>query len=114
VNIFATWAHPALLNLKDLIKLKKHYKKHRIEIVGLASDKNERNLESVREFAHILKINFDVIWESGDFAVSLVEAVSARAVIPQTFIIDTQGRIRKHFMGYSPTNTAQLLRGSVG
>ena len=112
INIFATWSHPALLNLKELIKLKKHYQ-NKIEIIALASDKNEKSQQSVREFAHIVGINFHVVWESGDFAASLVKLVNVPMAIPQTFVIDAQGRIRKHFLGYNQYSTDPLMRAAV-
>jgi peroxiredoxin len=99
-----------VINLRDLIRLGEKYKTHRIEVLGLVSDKNDPLIATVRKFARRQKIKFQVIWDNDDFEESLVKLVNGRSVLPQTFIIDRAGRVRKHFQGYSPLNMPQLLR----
>src|SRR5437899_505973 len=41
VNLFASWCGPCVVNLKDLIQLKKKYKAHQIEVIGVASNKTD-------------------------------------------------------------------------
>ena len=113
INLFATWAAPCRLNLTDLIDLKTNYHKHPIVIIGMDWIENDHNLDQVIEFADQVKINFPVVWDTDNFSHTLVSAANGRSVIPQTFIIDTHGRIRKHFSGYNPTMTPQLLRQAL-
>jgi peroxiredoxin len=39
--------------------------------------------------------------------------VAGRSVIPQSFVISRDGRIVKHFQGFSPLSTPQLMRQAV-
>ena len=43
----------------------------------------------------------------------LLQAVQARSVIPQSFVISRDGRIVKHFQGFSPLSTPQLMRQAI-
>jgi len=113
VNLFATWAAPCRMNLAHLVDLKQHYDKHPIVIIGMDWIENDRDLGQVVEFADQMKINFPVVWDTDNFNQTLVSAVNGRSVIPQTFIIDTHGRIRRHFSGYNPTETPQRLRQAL-
>lgn len=113
INLFATWAAPSRMNLSDLIDLKKHYDKHPIVIIGMDLRENEPDMDRVIQFADEMKINFPVVWDTDNFSGALVGAVNGRSVVPQTFIIDTHGRIRKHFSGFNPTMTPQLLRQAL-
>jgi peroxiredoxin len=113
INLFATWSPPCRTNLSDLIDLKKHYDKNPIIIIGMDWIENDRDLDQVIEFADQMKINFPVVWDTDNFSHMLVSVVNSRSVVPQTFIIDTHGRIRKHFSGFNPTMTPQLLRQAL-
>jgi peroxiredoxin len=113
INLLASWAAPSRMNLPDLIDLKNHYDKHPIVIIGMDSSENDRDLDRVIQFTDEMKITFPVVWDTDNFSGALVSAVKGRAVVPQTFIIDTDGRIRKHFSGFNPTMTPQLLRQAL-
>jgi peroxiredoxin len=43
----------------------------------------------------------------------MVQAVQGRAVIPQSFVISRDGRIVKHFQGFSQYSTPQLMRQAI-
>jgi len=43
----------------------------------------------------------------------LVQLVQGRSVIPQSFVISRDGRIVKHFTGYSELSTPQLMRQAI-
>jgi len=58
-------------------------------------------------------IDYQIIWDEGSFSGSLVEAVHGHGVIPQSFVISRDGRILKHFEGFSPTTTPPAMRQAV-
>jgi len=113
LNLFASWCGPCVLNLRDLVLVSKTYRVHPIEVIGLVSHKNDPNIAFVRRFLRHQKVKFPVIWDNNDFGESLVKAINGHSVIPQTFVIDKFGRIQKHFEGYSPLNSSQLLREAL-
>ena len=67
----------------------------------------------MKEFVRSQKVTYKIIWDDGTLAAPLVEAVGARSVIPQSFVIARDGRIVKHFQGFSPLSTPQLMRAAV-
>lgn len=113
VNLFASWCGPCRMNLADLIDLKSNYTTHPIEVIGLVWNKNDPDIERLREFAREQNLNFQVVWYEDDFGELLVKAVNGRSVIPQTFVIDKDGCIRKHFQGYNASQTPALLREAL-
>lgn len=109
LTLFASWCGPCRMNLADLIDLKQNYKTHPIEVLGLVSKKNDADLDEVRNFARVQGINFAVIWDTEDFDQLLVKLGSDRQVLPQTFVIDKSGNIRRDFLGHNREMTPKLL-----
>ena len=114
VNIWATWCGPCRLEMPELVKMNTEYKSRGLVVLGLATKYNESNdPERVKEFVRSQKVTYKIIWDDGTLAAPLVEAVGARSVIPQSFVIARDGRIVKHFQGFSPLSTPQLMRVAV-
>jgi len=113
LNLFASWCGPCRMNLSDLIKLKQDYKAHPIEILGLVPKKDDADADEIRRFVRNQGINFPVIWDNEDLGKSLLELGSSHDVLPQTFVIDRTGRMRKQFAGFNPKTTPALLRQTL-
>ena len=113
LNLFASWCAPCRINLPDLIKLKQDYTGHPIEIIGLVSKKNDADADEVRKFVSDQGINFPVIWDPENFGDLLMKLGGNHTVLPQTFVIDRAGRMRKYFLGYNPRTTPKLLRKTL-
>ena len=114
VNIWATWCGPCRLEMPELVKMNSEYKSRGLVVLGLATKYNEHNdPEHVKEFVRSQNITYKIIWDDGSLAAPLVEAVGARSVIPQSFVISRDGRIVRHFQGFSPLSTPQLMRAAV-
>ena len=118
LNIFASWCAPCLDNVSDLIKIKQEYGGHGVEVIGLVAPEIETNIAFVRKFIRLQQINFPVVWDDQDFGKSLVKTVDGPHafglnVLPQTFIIDKDGRILKRFEGFNHSITPALMRKVV-
>jgi peroxiredoxin len=114
VNIWATWCGPCRLEMPDLVKLNKEYKSRGLVVLGLATTYNERNDQvHVKEFVKTQKVDYRILWDDGTLAAPLVQIVGGRSVIPQSFVISRDGRIVKHFQGFSPLSTPALMRQAV-
>ena len=114
INIWATWCGPCHLEMPRLSQMYKEYKSRGVVILGLATTYNESNdAKHVKNYLRKLKIKYKSIWDDGTLAVSLVESVHGRAVIPQTFVIAKDGRVVKHFMGFNSTITPKLEREAI-
>lgn len=114
LNLWATWCGPCRLEMPDLVKLNHEYKSRGLVVLGLATTYNERNNpQQVKDFVRTENVDYPIIWDDGSLAGPLVQSVNGRSVIPQSFVISRDGRIVKHFSGFSPYSTPQLMRQAV-
>lgn len=114
INIWATWCGPCRLEMPDLVKLNQEYKARGLIVLGLATTYNERNdPEHVKTFVKSQKVDYKILWDDGTLAAPLVQSVNGRGVIPQSFVISRDGRIVKHFQGFSALSTPALMRQAV-
>jgi thiol-disulfide isomerase/thioredoxin len=115
VNLWATWCGPCRMEMPDLVKLNKEYKSRGLVVLGVATTYNEqaRGIEGVKEFLKAQKVDYKVLWDDGTLAQPLVQSVNGRNNIPQSFVISRDGKITKHFTGFSPVSTPTLMRQAV-
>jgi thiol-disulfide isomerase/thioredoxin len=114
VNIWATWCGPCRLEMPDLVKLSHEYKARGLVVIGVATTYNEHDdQQHVKDFLKAQKIDYKVLWDDGALAGPLVQTVNGRGVIPQSFVISRDGKIVKHFQGFSPMSTPALMRQAV-
>ncbi len=114
VNLWATWCGPCRAEMPELVKLNKEYKDRGLVVIGLATKYNEHNdAEGAKAFVRSQNVDYKIIWDDGSFTVPLVQIVHGRDVIPQSFVISRDGRILKHFEGFSPYTTPPLMRQAV-
>ena len=114
VNIWATWCGPCQLEMPELVKMNNEYKSRGLIVLGMATSYNERQGQAyVKDFVRSKGINYRIVWDDGTMVAPLVQLVQAQSVIPQSFVISRDGRIVKHFQGFNPYSTPQLMRQAV-
>ncbi len=114
VNIWATWCGPCRMEMPDLVKLNHEYKSRGLVVLGLATTYNEQDdVDRVKDFIKTQKIDYKILWDDGSLAQPLVQSVSGRSVIPQSFVISRDGKIVKHFQGFNAMSTPALMRQAV-
>lgn len=99
VDLWATWCGPCRLEIPHLVELAKDYKSKGVEIVGLTSEDPETQGEQVKNFSNQFKINYSVGFADQQMVAGLA---NGRNGIPQTIIIGRDGKVRRHFIGFSP------------
>ena len=112
VNIWAVWCGPCRSEMPELIKISNEYKSRGLVVLGLATAYNESKPQ-VEEYVKSNNIPYKVIFDNGTLEGPLVGAVQGRSVIPQSFVISRDGRIIKHFSGFNPYSTPQLMRQAI-
>ncbi|MCI0524237.1 MAG: TlpA family protein disulfide reductase [Acidobacteria bacterium] len=106
VNLWATWCGPCRQEMPHLIRIAKEYKSKGVEILGLTTEDPVDDAEVVKDFSRQFKINYPIGWADEQVRSGLTQG---RGVIPQTFIIGRDGKIRKHFVGFSaPISVPQM------
>jgi peroxiredoxin len=112
VSLFASWCAPCRQNIWDLNVIKKNLTKD-VVIIGVVARENDPRLEDLRLFTKSLNIDFPVTWEDVGFTDRLSSLIQGLHVLPQVFIIDGAGRLRKHFRGFNSEQTPALLREAL-
>lgn len=114
LNLWATWCGPCRQEMPELVKMSNEYKSRGLVVLGLATTYNEHNDQAhVKEFVKSQNVPYKIIWDDGTLAQPLVQAVQGRSVIPQSFVISRDGRIVKHFTGFSPLSTPGSMRQAI-
>lgn len=103
VNFWATWCPPCRQEIPGFIEIYEKYKDQGMTILGISLDRADE--EVIREFVSEYKITYPVA--KGSFKLAL-EYGSGQAV-PETFVIDRQGRIRHKHLGFMDKDTLETL-----
>lgn len=105
LNLWATWCGPCRAEMPDLIALQDKYRDKDFEIIGLNTD-NE-NAEAIKDFAEKMKLNYTLAWTDGTLMSSLI-SISKFNGIPQSYLIDRDGKLRGVFVGGGAKVVGQL------
>ena len=110
LDLWATWCPPCRQEIPELVQIQKDYQARGVEVVGLtiegfSGDEREQNVEAVRAFTGQFNINYTVGWADETLARTLLLPSGS---IPQTYILDRNGRVAAHFKGYGPSMGAEI------
>lgn len=112
VNLWATWCGPCRRETPELVRLHKEYQARGVEMVGLSTEDPVASAQSVHDFVQQFQVDYQVGWATRDVAIALMQ-LTGRSSIPQSFIITRDGRIKKQFIGFHPTQTPPLLKQAL-
>jgi thiol-disulfide isomerase/thioredoxin len=108
LNFWASWCGPCRAEIPELNKLREEFGPRGVEFVGLTTENPGAASEKVREFTSQFQMTYRVGWADPDVFAALI----TRAAIPQTLVVDADGRIDARFIGYSK-KTLPLLRAAI-
>ena len=112
VNLWATWCGPCRNETPELVKLHKEYQDRGVELVGLSTEDPIASAASVQDFVRRYNVDYPVGWSPREVTIELFQ-MTGRSSIPQSFIITRDGRIKKQFVGFHPTQTPPQLRQAI-
>ena len=110
VNFWATWCGPCRREIPELVKLHKEFHSRGVEMIGLSTENPDASAEKVRKFIQDFQIDYRIGWAPVEVGAPLMQGHDA---IPQIFVISRDGRILKHFVGFSPANTSAELKQAL-
>jgi thiol-disulfide isomerase/thioredoxin len=106
LDFYATWCNPCRDETPHLVALHQKLEQKGLQIVGLNVGGEDDRAE-VPAFAKEFDIKFPLVFPDDEF----VDAyLGANENIPQTFVLDRQGNVVRHFVGFSESRGAELER----
>jgi thiol-disulfide isomerase/thioredoxin len=110
LNLWASWCNPCREEIPQIVDFYDDYRGRGVEVLGLTMEDDRGNTpEAVKESVRELKINYRVAWaEEQLYARFLAPGFE----IPQTYIIDREGRIRRKIRG-GGAHVGNFIRATV-
>jgi peroxiredoxin len=113
INVWATWCGPCRVEMPPILGSYNRFKDRGFTVLAISIDTGPDYRERVEEFVRELGLDFPVLLDPAGRISRVLQTVG----VPETFIIDRQGRIVKRLIGAtdwdSPANQAlidELLR----
>jgi thiol-disulfide isomerase/thioredoxin len=104
LDFYATWCDPCRAETPHLVALQQQLEQKGLQIVGLNVGGQDDRAE-VPAFAREFGIKFPLVFPDDEF----VDAyLGGNENIPQSFVLDRQGNVVKHFVGFSEASSAEL------
>ncbi len=110
MNIWATWCGPCRIETPELVRMHQEYKSKGVEFLGVTTMENDPDIEKIKQFVREQNVDYRTVYTEGSFVVPFM---AGRNSIPQSFVISRDGRVLKHFVGFSPVQTPTLLREAI-
>jgi len=106
INLWASWCGPCRREVPEYEKVRKAFAERQVEFIGLTVEDPRTSSAKVKQFVRDVNFSFRIGWADGDMARTLT---NGRSSIPQTLVVDAEGRIVDHWVGYGPGRGGQKL-----
>jgi len=110
INLWASWCGPCRKEVPEFEKVRKAFAGKDVEFIGLTTEDQRTSSERVKKFLRDVDFGFRLGWADGELARTLM---NGRNAIPQTLVIDADGHILKHWVGYAPGRSGERLKQSI-
>jgi len=105
VNLWATWCGPCRSEIPALVRMQEKHGPQGFEVLGLNTDDEEAQL--INDFSAELKINYPIAFADTKLQASMLK-ISKFPGIPQSFLLDREGRLRGVFRGANPADIRKM------
>ncbi len=105
LNLWATWCGPCRAEMPEIVSMYDKYKDNGFQVIGLdIGDGNGRpeEIADIKSFGEKMKLNYELARITSDTTREINKLTGFDAV-PQTLLIDREGRLRGVFLGGGPT-----------
>ena len=104
LDFYATWCGPCRAETPHLVELHKRYAQEGLQVIGLNVG-GETDQDQVPEFAREFGIQFPLAVPDDDL---VDDYLGLNRNIPQTVVVDRQGKVVQRFVGYSDESAAKI------
>jgi thiol-disulfide isomerase/thioredoxin len=110
INLWASWCGPCRREIPEYERVRKEYSNRDVEFIGLTTEDPRYEGERVQRFLRDVSFGFRLGWADGVMARTLT---NGRRAIPQTMVIDPEGRIISHWDGYAAGWSGKRLKQAI-
>lgn len=110
INLWATWCGPCRREIPEYEKVRKAYAGREVEFIALTTEDPGTAGPRVRKFLRDFSFTFRIGWADRETARTLM---NGRNSIPQTLVIDADGRVVKHWAGYASGRNGERLKQAI-
>ena len=96
VDFWATWCPPCQASIPVFNRVYETFKGQGVKVLGVSINSNPNSMAKIKQFAKDFKVRYTLLWDDKNVA----DAYGVQS-IPSVFIIDKNGVIREHHLGYS-------------
>lgn len=104
VNIWGTWCGPCIAEMPHLIELQNKHGDQGFEVIGLNigdGSGTPEPLDDIKEFVAKQKLNYTIAIASNAVTNQFYQ-ITKKQVVPQTMLVDREGKLRGVFVGGGP------------
>jgi thiol-disulfide isomerase/thioredoxin len=105
LNLWATWCGFCREEMPVLVQMQDEHRDQGFEIIGVNID--DETLDQVSQFAEKMKLNYRLVWADSKLTNEFLK-ISKFGGIPQSFLVDREGRLRGVFTGADPRNLKKM------
>jgi cytochrome c biogenesis protein CcmG, thiol:disulfide interchange protein DsbE len=112
LNIWATWCDPCKKEMPSMERLHRDLKDRGLAVVAVSIDKPDME-STIRQFVKDYDLTFDVLYDRAE----LFRAVYRYTGVPETYIINREGVIRRKWIGeddWSSPGNRRFIEGLLG
>jgi thiol-disulfide isomerase/thioredoxin len=110
INLWASWCGPCRREIPEYEKVRKSYQGKNVEFIGLTVEDPRSAADRVNKFLHDVSFGFRLGWADRETARTLM---NGRTAIPQTYVIDGEGRVVSHWNGYAVGQSGSRLKQTI-
>ena len=110
INLWASWCGPCRREIPEYEKVRRDYEGRAVEFVALTTEDPREASDAVNKFLRQVSFGFRLGWADREMARFLM---NGRGAIPQTIVIDSDGRVVKQWSGYAPGRSGDRLRDAI-
>ena len=110
INLWASWCGPCRREIPEYESVRKEYTGKDVVFIGLTTEDPRYETERVQRFLRDVNFGFRLGWADGEMARTLT---NGRRSIPQTMVIDPDGRIVSHWDGYAVGWSGKRLKQAI-